>query len=164
MEESFAIAEVQFPEYRLILHPTDGSANALAAAGHAMYLARATGAALLIIFVIDVREAFRLGSYAAEALADMRRDGERILSRMDGIARLAGATKVEFELIEGHPGPTIVEVGRERGADLIVMGNQGKSAFERLLIGSVSKHVLKNAPCAVQMVPTPAPPVPDQPR
>lgn len=35
------------------------------------------------------------------------------------------------------------------GADLVVMGHQGRSRVERFLLGSVSESVLRHAPCSV---------------
>ena len=43
----------------------------------------------------------------------------------------------------------ILDTAESRKADLIVMGSQGKSGWERFLLGSVSLRVLHHAPCSV---------------
>jgi nucleotide-binding universal stress UspA family protein len=42
-------------------------------------------------------------------------------------------------------------------ADLLVIGSHGRSGFERLLLGSVTERVVRNAPCPVMVVPPSAP-------
>lgn len=49
----------------------------------------------------------------------------------------------------GEPGPTICSVASRIGADVIVVGSHGHGWLQRVLIGSVSTHVLHHAPCAV---------------
>ncbi len=44
--------------------------------------------------------------------------------------------------VVGSPGPTIAKVATAEGADLIVMGSHGHTAFKGLLFGSVTSAVL----------------------
>ena len=55
-------------------------------------------------------------------------------------------------MAKGSPAQKILEVARDRQADLIVMGTVGMSAVERVLLGSVSDHVSRQAPCPVLLV------------
>ncbi|HMJ50256.1 MAG TPA: universal stress protein [Burkholderiales bacterium] len=57
-----------------------------------------------------------------------------------------------FEVVVGHPAEQIIYRAEEHNADLIVMGHRGKTLFERLRLGSVSKHVIHYAHCAVTVV------------
>jgi nucleotide-binding universal stress UspA family protein len=60
--------------------------------------------------------------------------------------------------IEGFPSKAIVEQAKALGADYVVMGSHGHTAFYDLLIGSTTSGVLKKAPCPVVVVPArPAP-------
>jgi nucleotide-binding universal stress UspA family protein len=47
---------------------------------------------------------------------------------------------------EGSAAKKIIEVAEKEKADLIVMGRRGLSAIEKLFIGSVANHVLRNSP------------------
>jgi nucleotide-binding universal stress UspA family protein len=59
---------------------------------------------------------------------------------------LAGATT---RLLRGAPGPTLCEYAAEVGAAVIVIGSRGHGGFKRAFLGSVSDHVVRNAPCPV---------------
>lgn len=69
---------------------------------------------------------------------------------------------VAFELGADEPavplvqvGPTVtavVDVARERGADLIVMGTHGRGGFRHAVLGSTAESVLRDAPCPVLTV------------
>ena len=51
----------------------------------------------------------------------------------------------------GDPADELIGLAGERSADLLVVGN-GKSALERLLLGSVSTKLVHHAPCDVLVV------------
>jgi len=54
--------------------------------------------------------------------------------------------------VMGVPGPTIVDIAEEWGADLIVVGSHGRGFWSRALLGSVSDAVINHAPCSVLVV------------
>ncbi len=60
--------------------------------------------------------------------------------------------KVDAEVRGGHGALGLLEAAEEWGADLIVVGAHGLSAIDRFLLGSVSEHVLRHAPCSVLVV------------
>ena len=57
----------------------------------------------------------------------------------------------------GDESTTIVDQAVANRADLIVMGTHGRRGFKRLLLGSVTESVLREAPCPVLTVPSRAP-------
>jgi nucleotide-binding universal stress UspA family protein len=59
---------------------------------------------------------------------------------------LSGATTT---LLRGAAGPAVCEYAAEIGAQVIVIGSRGRGGFKRALLGSVSDHVVRNAPCPV---------------
>lgn len=58
----------------------------------------------------------------------------------------------ETRVVHGDVGPTICEVAAEEGIDLVVLGTHDRGRFARLWFGSVSDHVMHNAPCPVLVV------------
>jgi nucleotide-binding universal stress UspA family protein len=58
---------------------------------------------------------------------------------------------VERTVTSGAPAATILEAAED--ADLVVIGRRGMGGFKRLLLGSVSEHVARHAPCPVVVMP-----------
>jgi nucleotide-binding universal stress UspA family protein len=59
---------------------------------------------------------------------------------------------VSFLVWTGDPGESIVSAAEAESADLVVVGTHGRGTIGRLLLGSVSDHVVRNAPCPVLVV------------
>ncbi|MDX2088896.1 MAG: universal stress protein [Kofleriaceae bacterium] len=51
----------------------------------------------------------------------------------------------------GKPVPEILALSREVGADLIIVGSHGLTGLERLVIGSVSEKIVREAGCTVEV-------------
>ena len=67
--------------------------------------------------------------------------------------RLAKAG-IQAEVSEGmgDPATVIIELSKQVGADLIVIGTHGRTGVTRLVIGSVAERVVRLAPCPVLTV------------
>jgi len=59
---------------------------------------------------------------------------------------------VHSVIAKGKPHAAIVEYAKKIHADLIVTGTYNRGAVERILLGSVSESILRNAPCPVMVV------------
>jgi nucleotide-binding universal stress UspA family protein len=59
---------------------------------------------------------------------------------------------VTFQAVPGLPGRVLVQVARAADADLVILATRREHAPSRLL-GAVSQHVLRTAPCPVLVVP-----------
>lgn len=60
----------------------------------------------------------------------------------------------ERKVAHGDAGETILEVAGDENVDGVIIGRQGKGQVEELLLGSVSKYVLRNATVPVLTVPS----------
>ena len=78
--------------------------------------------------------------------------GEAILEAAGNSAKAQGANEVETVLEDGEAASKIVEVAKDRGADLIVVGCRGLSELGELVHGSVSHKVNHMAPSNVMTV------------
>lgn len=74
--------------------------------------------------------------------------GRHILARAGALAETRGVAKVETEVIDGQPAPSILAAAEKDHPDLIVMGMRGLGEMESLLVGSVSYKVNHLAPCS----------------
>jgi len=59
-------------------------------------------------------------------------------------ARIADAG-VRYRSVEGNPAETLVQIARDEGYDLIVMGTHGRTGLDRFLVGSVAERVVRTA-------------------
>jgi nucleotide-binding universal stress UspA family protein len=64
----------------------------------------------------------------------------------------AGCKDVTYEIQVGDPGDCICEFAKDSHTDLIIIGRKDRSSLEELVLGSVSNHVVHNAPCSVLVV------------
>ncbi|MBN2245702.1 MAG: universal stress protein, partial [Candidatus Aminicenantes bacterium] len=82
----------------------------------------------------------------------MKKEREKILSKASKF--LEGKNiKTRTILKEGHPSHTIVNVAKEEGFDMIVLGSRGLGGLEKFLLGSVSNAVVQEAEnCSVLVV------------
>jgi nucleotide-binding universal stress UspA family protein len=52
----------------------------------------------------------------------------------------------------GDVATTICHIAEEVPADVIIVGSHGRTGLKRMLLGSVSEHVVRHAPCPVLVV------------
>jgi nucleotide-binding universal stress UspA family protein len=78
----------------------------------------------------------------------------RLATLVAGSAPLAGG-RVQERVVSGAPHPDILTVGREDEIDIIVVGSHGDGILHRQFIGSTTLHLLRDAECAVLVVPAP---------
>ena len=60
-----------------------------------------------------------------------------------------GLPEAETLAVVGAPGPSLCELAAGLPASVIVMGTRGHGGIRRAVLGSVSDHVVRNAPCPV---------------
>jgi nucleotide-binding universal stress UspA family protein len=87
----------------------------------------------------------------AEQSTDPARDGQEGRRHLDQARGLLAEMGVEAEAVHtfGNPAAEILAAAEERGADLIVMGQRGRSAIARFVDGSVTDRVFRHASCDV---------------
>jgi nucleotide-binding universal stress UspA family protein len=141
---------------RRILCPVDFSSCSRAAVLHAVALARPTGAEILGLFVLPF--AFpEAGGSAFSGLEPVPPKADVVsaaTTQLEGFLRPAreAGLPVHGCVKSGGSVEHILEQAHELRADLIVMGTHGRSAAERILLGSVAARVLQTPPCPVLTV------------
>lgn len=143
----------ELPKYATILNPTDGSKASELATLHAIYLAKLSGAELLPVFVIDESIARAAGISAPQAVEQLTKKGQGVLSSAKDLAEQVGVA-VNPLLLKGQTSLTILDAARDWGASVIVMGATAFSDIEHLVAHpiSISEKVLRGAPCPVLVV------------
>jgi len=55
----------------------------------------------------------------------------------------------EVHVLRGDPGPAICRLAADLSSPAVVVGSRGRGIVKRALLGSVSDHIVRNAPCSV---------------
>jgi universal stress protein A len=135
--------------FNRILCPVDFDDASQAAIEAACDAARGPQPVVYLLHVVRVAPA--LGGVPLEPYSVTRHDVERELNQMiPGPAR----SQVRFELLarKGDAAREILRAIAELGADSVVMATHGRKGMQRLLLGSVTEKVLREAPCPVLTV------------
>jgi nucleotide-binding universal stress UspA family protein len=130
----------------------DGMAESHAALEEAARLASRFGASLRVIGVATPVPAMGAAA-AAQAGAEAGPDFQSQLN--NAVAGLPPELRALPVFERGDPVRKLLECA-EMGVDLLVLGSRGFGPVMRLLIGSVSSRVIREAPCPVLVVPRPA--------
>ena len=132
---------------------TDGSPNAEAAVREAGRIAKAEGAVVHLVTAFPDIPTYSEGiaSSAKRQRIDLREVAEGVLSRTAEELQAQGL-QVMTEAREGDPAQVILDVSRERDADLIVIGARGLTGIRRFLLGSVSSKLSHHAECSLMIV------------
>jgi len=144
-----------------ILVATDGSDHAVQAAQRGVGVLGAADTVVLLCvvhtpaIVSSGMESGFAGGMATPEVVDAawvgaKEEADASIDRT--IAALPDALTIERRVETGEPGLAIVAVAEELDVDAVVIGSRGRGAVKRALLGSVSTHVVHNAPCPVLVV------------
>lgn len=136
--------------YESILLPTDGSEASKAAYDHAMEIAERFDATLHVLYVADTTE-YSTVTFENNVVDSLEREGKQVV---DGVVEDAEARDVDAVgvVMQGGAYETIQSYVDENGVDMVVMGTHGRSGFDRIVLGSVTEHVVRTADVPVVTV------------
>ena len=150
--------------YQKILLPTDGSLNSKRAAKHAVKLADPQGQ----IIILHVIEGYNLqtGVFPVSTLPnpdenlfeELETEGEHILKDLKQEISKDNPDKSEslkFTSIirEGKPYLEILKTMDEQNVDLVIMGASGRHGLDRVILGSVTERVVREASKPLLIIP-----------
>ena len=146
-------------EFKQIICPVDFSESSIRAFAHAAAIARWYDAQLSVLHVVPSFEPIQVrGDLGDPVRVVTPIPREQVLEEMSRSLNLAAVLHNATALAEaGDPRTTIIDQAVSKKSDLIVMGTHGRRGFKRLLLGSVTEAILREAPCPVLTVPPQAP-------
>jgi nucleotide-binding universal stress UspA family protein len=144
--------------YQRILVPVDGSPTSRSGLNEALRLAKATGARLRLLHVVDemmfVTSIPEFTAYTADLARVLKEGGAEILKNALAQAQAAGVP-AETQLVDsgtGRVADVIVAEAKTWPADLIVIGTHGRRGLRRLTLGSDAEEVVRSASAPVLLV------------
>ena len=139
--------------FREILVPTDFSSGSRLAVDYALDLARALGARVHLVHVVEDPNIAGLFTEAYIDMALIRKERRcDARHRMNGLLGQLTSVRVTDEIAAGPVAETLASIAEDRRSDLIVMGTHGRTGLAHAFIGSVAEHVIRIAGCPVLTV------------
>lgn len=133
-----------------ILVAVDGSESANKAFERAIYLAQKCSSKIDLVHVVQCE----VGGDSAntfEIIEELKDKAKKMLEEYK-IQAAKNNILIQITIMQGDPAKVIIELAKAKSYDLIIMGTRGRSAFQELLIGSVSQKVMHHANCPVMVV------------
>lgn len=141
--------------YRRVLAPLDLSVHSPAVAALARRVAPQAHLTLAHAFEVPFEGKLNFAGVSEEDLQRYRQEERQ--HAQDALYTLADSLKdgehADIRVEHGMPEAVIPELLRETVADLIVVGKHGKSEIVDLFLGSLTKHLLLDAPCDILVMP-----------
>ena len=140
--------------YSKILVALDDGATRLAVARRALSIAHDNEAEVLLLHIIDATELEQarieiMDDIIATGKAAVERDLDRQLKRASNDECIKS---VEVEVRVGRITDTLDDTMERYEPDLVICGVRGLSGIKYAFVGSVSTHLIRNAPCDVLVV------------
>ena len=148
--------------YKKILMPHDGSEIADRAFDHALAIAKAFNAKLILLTVISANILPAVGiSTASPGLV------KGVMSELIAFAKKEASDRLEKKVVRaikehveishtvamGNASETIIDMAKEKNIDLIVMGSRGLTGMKKIrVLGSVTRNVSEDVTCPALIV------------
>lgn len=147
-------------DFRHLLVATDLSAHATAALDRGFLLARQAGARLTAIHALGLPalSPFQalMGAAAEQVAHTVTADARaRLQALLEDPSRNAGHP-AGLQLEADLPAPAITAFANANAVDLVLIGAQGRSFWQRMLLGSTASHLLRKSHWPVLVVKQPA--------
>lgn len=144
------------PELRFakILCPVDHSRVSRRALEDAIQLARTFGGQLIVLSVVP-EVSWLTAAIETGQFTDAKLEHEtKWIKEFDEFLTTVSWDGVSWvrEVRMGKPDEQIVAAAQEHQADLLVMGATGRTGLVRVLLGSVTRRVLRQLPCSLLLV------------
>jgi nucleotide-binding universal stress UspA family protein len=140
-------------EYRSIVCPIDGSPLSMKGEETAAYLSKCSGGRLILLHVVE--KWYKSSAVTTDSKAwnnlhnEWLNDGRELLKKEEEKLRADGVINIESVIREGDAAHEIIEVAKQRNADLIVMTAHHHSPVTKLFMGSLIDEVTRMSRCPV---------------
>lgn len=135
--------------FKKILAAIDRSPLASVVFEQALESAKKEGASLIVFHCLN-SDSLRQVSFRRDA----EMETERVQEWLQPYCQQAKDQGIPADCTSrvGQPGPSICGFAESWEADLIILSRSNQPGLAKVLLGSVSSHVVQNAPCSVLVV------------
>ncbi|GBG93974.1 universal stress protein UspA [Ligilactobacillus salitolerans] len=143
--------------YENILVPVDGSYEAELAFKKAVSVAKRNGenSSIHLVHVVDTRAFQNISSFDTAMVEEVSESAKKTIEGYIEEAKQDGIKNIDYSIEYGAPKLVIAkDLPAEKNIDLIMIGATGLNAVERILVGSVTEYVTRNANVDVLVVRT----------
>ena len=143
--------------YKEILVTLDRSELAEAAIPHAREIAKALGAGITLLSVVEVMAVYQQPGVIGPVVSVTMNVEEEIVTTEQYLEKIADRLRADGIVVkrvvrEGDPASQICDYAHENDIDLIVMSTHGRSGVQRWVYGSVADRVLRSAMLPILLV------------
>mgnify|MGYP001626153592 CR=1 FL=1 len=138
-------------EFKTIAIPVDFSEVSSVIAEWGKALAKKLGAKIILINVVEDISAFDVTTdpKTLQELEKTLLEGAREYMQSFLNKHFSDFPEVKPVITKGKVMEKIIEVAKENGADLIIMGTHGRKGLDKIIFGSVAEGVVKYSPIPV---------------
>lgn len=147
-------AQIEKASFENIVCAVDFATLSLKAVEHALSLSQEAGGKLTLVNVVEWMSD-EPGFEAPISVSDYRKEiEEEVASKLQDLVPAEAKDWCEIQTVvrTGKAYREILELAKERKADLIVLGVRGRNPLDLMLFGSTAQHVVRHAPCPVLTV------------
>ncbi len=141
--------------FKKILLPTDGSELSGKAIDGGLAFAKALGASVVGLTVVEPYSYSNLSEYRPETLDDYEQRSDKVAAaRLGQIADSAAKIGIPVETLtvkSFSPFEAIIETAKGRGCDVIFMASHGRKGLSAVLLGSETQKVLTHSTIPVMV-------------
>ncbi len=139
--------------YRTIIYPVGNSELAEKARTQAAYLANTTGSKIVLLYVDEKFHSTGLLASDSPEWKTIKEgwinEGKEMLINEAKKLKEMGVNNIDAVFGQGDVASEIIEIAKERNAELIILASHRASPLGKLLMGSRTYGVFKDSPCPI---------------
>lgn len=138
---------------KTIVAPTDFSEESYKAVDYAASLAKGFGGRLVLLHVLIpiTSPDFVYGPVTWDEAQARDLTRKKLMGLVESFPELSGIP-VETVVSVGDPSQELVNVARQKKADLVILSTHGHTGLKHFFLGSVAEKVVRHSPCPVMVV------------
>ena len=137
--------------FKKILIAADGSDHSIRAAAKAIQLAEQNpDSEITVVYAVDGQTSKEdILHHFDKSIVDQVR--KKRLEPIENLLKEKGIS-YEIKILQGEPGPAIVEFANKMDLDVAVVGSRGLNTLQEMVLGSVSHKIAKRVKAPVLIV------------